>query len=62
MVVVVVAVAEVQVMVVAVQGMLQVMEQALHRRTFCVVLTWRTGKQEFKALMRKKVPACTVCM
>jgi hypothetical protein len=32
----------------------------LHRRTFCVVPTWRTGRKEFKGFMTKKVPACSV--
>ncbi len=56
MVVVLVLVAEVRVVVMAVQVMLQVMVRA----KICVVPTWRTGQEEFKALMKKKVPACTV--
>jgi hypothetical protein len=30
------------------------------RRTFCVVPTWRTGQEEFKVFMKKKVPSCNV--
>jgi hypothetical protein len=30
------------------------------RRTFCVVSTWRTGQEEFKVFMKKKVPSCNV--
>ena len=29
------------------------------RRTFCVVPTWRTGQEEFKVFMKKKVPSCS---
>ncbi len=30
------------------------------RLTFCVVPTWRTGQEEFKAFMDKKRPSCRV--
>jgi hypothetical protein len=30
----------------------------LHGRVFRVIPTWRTGREEFKVLMKKKVPAC----
>ena len=57
-VVVVVAVVPVQVVVVPVQVVVQakICADAL----FCVVPTWRTGQQEFKAFMKQKVPACNV--
>jgi hypothetical protein len=63
-VVVVVAVVEVQVVVVVVAVVVpvQVVVQAkiCADALFCVVPTWRTGQQEFKAFMKQKVPACTV--
>ncbi len=31
-----------------------------HRRTFCVVPTWRTGQEGFKVFMNMKVPSCGV--
>jgi hypothetical protein len=32
----------------------------VHRRTFCVVPTWRTGQEEFEGFMKTKVPSCSV--
>ncbi len=32
----------------------------VHRRTFCVVPTWRTGQEGFKVFMKTKVPSCRV--
>jgi hypothetical protein len=32
----------------------------VHRRTFCVVPTWRTGQEGFRVLVKKKLPSCCV--
>ena len=61
---VVVAVVPVQVVVVVVAVVVpvQVVVQAkiCADALVCVVPTWRTGPQEFKAFMKKKVPSCRV--
>jgi hypothetical protein len=58
--VVVVVVAVVAAGQVVLQVALQVMVKDLHRRTFFVVPTWRTGQEAFKVFMEKKVPECSV--
>ena len=34
--------------------------KGLHRRTFCVVPTWRTGGEEFKVFTKTNVDTCSV--